>query len=255
MKKLSLEHRRKLSESHKGNKHSEETRKKISNSNIGRYVSIITKLKIKESIQRKKDDGWINHNLETRKKMSSSAKGRNFSKEVINKRKDSRKGYSHTKETKDKIATSNKGKTRTQDFKLKMSNICKKRWLNKDDYLRSDKNKQRQSIMLKSGFAAYMCSKVKSPSKPQIQLFNICKNLFPTSILQYQIGNYCVDIAILDRKIVIEYDCWYWHQDVNKDLNRQKEIEKLGWKFIRFRDYLPSEEQLYNEVLNVQDIL
>ena len=51
----------------------------------------------------------------------------------------------------------------------------------------------------------------------------------------YGIGRYYfLDFALPDLKIAIECDGEYWHQDKEKDLERQKYIESLGWQFIRF---------------------
>jgi len=245
--------RKKNSLSHKGNIHSQETRSKISLSNKGRIVTVETKEKIKESMKRKKETGWINHPESTKIKMSEKLKGRKISNETTKKRLESRKGYRHTEETKEKIRLSNIGNIKhTIESKRTLSERNKKLWKDSSSYFRSEENRKRQSDMMKNGFAAYMCSKIRSPSKPQIQLYEISKELFPSSILQYKINNFCVDIAIPDMKIILEYDCWYWHQDEEKDLKRQKEIESLGWKFIRFRDYIPNKEQLYKEVSNVQ---
>ena len=63
--------------------------------------------------------------------------------------------------------------------------------------------------------------------------------------------NKCIDIALPHRKIAIEYDCWYWHQDEEKDRIRQEQLEKLGWRFIRYRDRVPSIEELRNNIYNI----
>lgn len=50
---------------------------------------------------------------------------------------------------------------------------------------------------------------------------------------QYPILNYFVDFADPIEKIIIEVDGKEWHQDKEKDLERQNEIEKFGWIFYR----------------------
>jgi len=89
---------------------------------------------------------------------------------------------------------------------------------------------------MKNGGASYINSFNKSKSKPQKHIFNVVNNLFPnyTVKIDYPFLNYNLDIAILELKIVLEYDGAYWHKDLEKDLERQKEIENLGWKFIRY---------------------
>jgi len=54
--------------------------------------------------------------------------------------------------------------------------------------------------------------------------------------------------VISELKIAIEYDGSYWHQDKEKDLKRQKEIEQCGWRFIRYCDFIPSREKLLEDI-------
>ena len=39
----------------------------------------------------------------------------------------------------------------------------------------------------------------------------------------------------------------------HKDLKRQNDIENLGWSFIRFKDYIPTVEELKERIENVQN--
>jgi len=50
---------------------------------------------------------------------------------------------------------------------------------------------------------------------------------------QYPIGKYFVDFADPQKKIVIEVDGHDYHQDKERDLERQVEIAKLGWDIHR----------------------
>jgi very-short-patch-repair endonuclease len=77
-------------------------------------------------------------------------------------------------------------------------------------------------------------------SKPQLQLYEIIKQQYPTAILEYPILDYCLDIAVPEKKLCFEYDGSYWHQDKEKDKKRDQVLYELGWKVIRFRDDLPS---------------
>ena len=48
---------------------------------------------------------------------------------------------------------------------------------------------------------------------------------------------YYIDFAIVDRKIAIECDGRAWHTSsraVAADRRRQLEMERMGWRFIRF---------------------
>jgi len=47
---------------------------------------------------------------------------------------------------------------------------------------------------------------------------------------------YFIDFVLTDYKIAIECDGWYWHQDKEKDLKRQREIEDKGFTILRFTD-------------------
>jgi len=107
--------------------------------------------------------------------------------------------------------------------------------------------KEHRQYMLNGG-AAHALSFAKNPSKPQVELFNLTKKLYPDCILNFPVLNYSVDIAIPSKKIVIEYDGSYWHQDKNKDLIRQGKIESIGWNVLRFIDYVPSIDELKDKI-------
>ena len=65
---------------------------------------------------------------------------------------------------------------------------------------------------------------------------------------QYPIGKYFVDFADPVKKIVIECDGREWHQNIEKDLKRQGEIERMGWVVIRIlgRETYKDFSELYN---------
>ena len=58
-----------------------------------------------------------------------------------------------------------------------------------------------------------------------------------------------IDVAIPSLMIAIEYDGSWYHQNEEKDMIRQKEIEGQGWRFIRYKDYLPDRENLIKDIL------
>jgi len=100
----------------------------------------------------------------------------------------------------------------------------------------------------KSGHAAYMNSFISNPSKPQIELYGLVKLLYKNVILNYPTkSNFSIDIVIPDINIAIEYDGSYWH-DEEKDKIRQKKLEKEGWCFIRYKDYIPSLNKLKEDI-------
>jgi len=112
---------------------------------------------------------------------------------------------------------------------------------------------KKRSQKMKNGQASYMNSCIKNPSKPQMELFNLVKENHPSAILNYQILNFSIDIAIPNLKIAVEYDGSYWHQDQEKDDIRQKKIENEGWTFLRYRDYVPSKEELVLDIKNLRN--
>lgn len=105
----------------------------------------------------------------------------------------------------------------------------------------------------KNGKAAYLCSLNKNPSKPQIELFHLVQQIYPYSYINYPcyFTNKSIDIAIPDLEIAIEFDGSYWHQNKEKDLERQKILEEQGWKFIRYIDYIPNKEKLEENIFNI----
>jgi len=140
-------------------------------------------------------------------------------------------------------------------FRCPKGHTFKKRW---DGFLAGYRcrecfaEKQRQRML--NGGAAYANSFVQNPSGPQVELFNLVKEDHPNSILNYQVLNFSIDIAIPNLKIAIEYDGSYWHQDQESDNKRQKEIEDQGWTFLRYRDYVPSKEELEKDIKNIKEI-
>ena len=117
----------------------------------------------------------------------------------------------------------------------------------------SKKNKEghkKQRIWMLNGGASYVASFNKSPSKPQVELYKIIREIISTAVLEFPImeHNFIIDIAIPQLKIAIEYDGSYWHQDKEKDNNRQTILENIGWKFIRYIDRIPSKEQIINDM-------
>jgi len=71
-------------------------------------------------------------------------------------------------------------------------------------------------------------------SKPQLELFAKIKDRYPTAVLEFPVLDYCIDIAVPNLKLAFEYDGAYWHQDPEKDRQRDLVLEQLGWKVERF---------------------
>lgn len=107
---------------------------------------------------------------------------------------------------------------------------------------------RKQTEIMKNGFAAYMNMFITNPSKPQVQLHKKLKKFFPDAILNYPCLGYSIDIAIPRLNLAIEYDGSYWHQDKEKDDNRQYILERQGWRFLRYLDYVPPTTQLIEDI-------
>ena len=186
--------------------------------------------------------GWLNigrkHTEETKRKMSENNIGKKLSEE-----------------TKRKIGESNTGQKRSEEAKKKMSEARKKFFVYNPS-MRDNIRKHVRNRMIEWQ-ASYMNSFIKNPSKPQVELFNLVKKLCYCAELNYPVieVNRCIDIAIPFHKIAIEYDGSYWHQDEEKDKQRQKQIESLGWKFIRYRDRIPTIDELRLDIQNLYKTL
>ena len=64
---------------------------------------------------------------------------------------------------------------------------------------------------------------------------------------------YKPDFILSDYKIVIECDGEYWHQDKDADLKRQREIEEMGYRVLRFsgNEIRNNIEHISNEIESV----
>lgn len=229
MKPRSEEHCRKISESKRGKKLSQEHIEKIRAGVIKAYSNPEVKEKQKFNTFRGE-----NHPM--------------FGKEGIF------LGRKHTEETKKKMSIKQKGvnhpmygKKHKEESKIKTSNSCKKWWKTEDGF----KAKRKQSEMMNSGLSSYANSFISDPSKPQVELFSMVKSIFSSAEINYPFFNYSLDIAIPDKRIVIEYDGSYWHQDKEYDDKRKKYLENHKWKVIKYVDNIPSIDQLKTDIENI----
>lgn len=104
--------------------------------------------------------------------------------------------------------------------------------------------KQAQGALIKSG---------KVPvSKPQKAIFDLLKKHYQNCFLNYPESLLSLDCAVfLDNvKIDIEYDGWYWHQDQQKDIKRDRIVQKMGYKVLRIKgsSNIPKEEELLSQI-------
>jgi hypothetical protein len=99
---------------------SEQRNKKLSESTKGRKVSEETKLKISNSHKGHKRNLGKHHSLETKQKISISGKGKIISNETRLKTSISMKGKKTSEETKQKISKALLGKPKSEQHKLNM---------------------------------------------------------------------------------------------------------------------------------------
>jgi hypothetical protein len=122
--------------------------------------------------------------------------------------------------------------------------------------------KEQARIRMLNGGGSYAASFVRKTSWPQIKTFNNVKELYPKSIMNYVIKIfkrkwYVLDIVILSLMINIEYDGNYWHEGKGEcDKQRDNNLRNRGWRILRYRDHVPTKEQLkedINSILRISD--
>jgi very-short-patch-repair endonuclease len=86
----------------------------------------------------------------------------------------------------------------------------------------------------KGRISPYFIDWIKYMTPIEYNVWSDIRSLGLTFFPQFPILKYFVDFADPINKIAIEVDSKKWHTDEEKDKKRQKEIEKLGWTFIRF---------------------
>lgn len=89
-------------------------------------------------------------------------------------------------------------------------------------------------------------------SKPEIQLFELLKTIYPNVSHSYVCGAFVLDILLQigDINIDVEYDGQYWHQNKRRDVVRDKILQKHGYKTLRVcgKRGIPSQEQIVEAV-------
>ena len=122
-------------------------------------------------------------------------------------------------------------------------------------------NEKRKERMLNGG-AAYALSFIKNPSKPQVELFHLVQEIYLDAVLNYPCLNYSIDIAVPRLSLAIEYDGSIYHpgesesspfclvkgKEFKYQQKRQKELEEEGWYFLRYRDFIPTKEELRSNI-------
>jgi len=117
-----------------------------------------------------------------------------------------------------------------------------------DNPMKNEKIKEKASKTLSSNGTV-------STSSQQINIFNIVKDLGYNPVLNYPELSFNLDVAVFidNYKIDIEYDGWYWHQNISKDIARNNVLIKHGWNIIRVLsgELIPKKEQIQEAIYNV----
>ena len=112
---------------------------------------------------------------------------------------------------------------------------------------------QSDELLSKSRETFYKNNSI-STSKQQKQLYEMLSNLYEDKEVQinYPYGRCSLDIALFidDKNIDIEYDGWYWHQDLQHDRRRDEFLKSNGWKIIRVKGShkIPTENQIQEAI-------
>jgi very-short-patch-repair endonuclease len=234
------ETKQKISEAHKGLKHSQITKQKISINNarpmLGKHHTIKAKKKISLSKLGKKLSPF---SLEHIKKLTQA--NRNITIERRQKLINSLKGHIMTDETKRKISESNKGKHfLTQKQKKHLSEIGKGR-----------KHSQETKRKMKESRAKFVTPKKDTSIEVKLQNFlkELCIEFYTHQYIKDIEHKYQCDIFIPTMNMIIEADGDYWHGnpkmyldiELNKrqkqkrfnDDIRTKELLKKGYRVVR----------------------
>ena len=65
------------------------------------------------------------------------------------------------------------------------------------------------------------------------KVFYLFRDFYILPVLQYPIGNYFVDFAFPDLRVVVEYDGIEHENQKEKDLEREKYLDSQGWIVVR----------------------
>lgn len=89
-------------------------------------------------------------------------------------------------------------------------------------------------------------------SSQQWELYNVIKQKFPNAELNYPFSTCSLDVFvdINGIKIDCEYDSWYFHNDQQRDIKRDKFLQSNGFKTLRIRSghLLPTEQELFDAI-------
>lgn len=136
--------------------------------------------------------------------------------------------------------------SKADKVKQKAEETNVKRYGAKTSLLNSEIRRKGIKTMLKNG---RICK-----SKAEVRLYNLIQQVYGKDNCD---DSQIVDGKLLDivlyingNKIDIEYDGSYWHQNKNKDINRDIRLRSRGYKILRVKGnyQIPTQEQLKNAI-------
>ena len=89
------------------------------------------------------------------------------------------------------------------------------------------------------GSGCPVCSKEKKTSLPEKAVFFYISQFFDDAIDNFKekwLGKSEIDIYIPCLKLAIEYDGEHWHQDIEKDKEKDRLVKQHGMTIVRFRE-------------------
>jgi hypothetical protein len=135
------------------------------------------------------------------------------------------------------------------EYRKKMTNVAKETW-NSKDKRKAQSIKCKERLKGKNPFNLYGMK----PTKPEKELFKIVKKMFSDAqqgkSIETEISRRYPDILIESKKLIIEYDGSRWHP-LKEDKKRDKELKKVGYTVIHYRDYIPSANEIKRDVFNL----
>jgi len=130
-----------------------------------------------------------------------------------------------------------------------------------NSFIKPETRKKNRLEML-NGKSVYIQSFIQNPSKPQVYLKELVSKICPYVYMNLPIyrgkgkRNYSIDIAVPKLNLAIEFDGWYHFgtdERKKKDIERQRELEEDGWKFLRYNIFqkFPTLEQVKKDILEI----
>jgi very-short-patch-repair endonuclease len=86
---------------------------------------------------------------------------------------------------------------------------------------------------------SWVRSHCHSPTKPELLIKNTLEKLSIPFEIEYRVGRYSCDFAIISKNLIIEVDGDYWHSSTKRktlDKTKDAHLNSLGWTVIRLKE-------------------